>query len=76
MALYKFYILLLLIILQDTIKYSAIGEEDAVKYYYVDPDRGTVTIKQLLYPGTRTEYVVSTKYTCMSIIRMLNNLVC
>ena len=45
--------------LQDEIVYRSTGEEDALKYFYVDPFTGRVTIKELLYPGTRMQYTVS-----------------
>ena len=42
--------------------YSALGEGDATDFFYVDPDTGRVTIKELLYPGTDREYTVSSHW--------------
>ncbi len=35
------------------------GDSEAMKYFYVDPDIGIITIKKMLYPGTRNQYTVS-----------------
>ncbi len=45
---------------QDAITYSGIGDEEVQEHFHVDPDTGVVTIKKSLYPGTRTNYEVST----------------
>ena len=43
---------------QDVISYSGSGDEEVMQYFHVDPDSGTVTIKKMMYPGTRTNYEV------------------
>ena len=45
---------------QDTVLYRAVGEDDALQYFFVDTFSGTVTIKKSLYPGSRTQYSVLT----------------
>jgi hypothetical protein len=58
--------------LQDVILYRAVAEDDAMEVFYVDPNTGRVTIKKMLYPGSKTSYTVSKTVKMMPEMKTVN----
>jgi protocadherin Fat 4 len=42
----------------DKVVYKALGDGEAKRFFHVDADTGMVTIKKMLYPGSRNEYTL------------------
>ena len=46
-------------LLQDTLKYSIIGDDIARQFFYLNADTGLLTLKRLLSEDTSSQYNVS-----------------
>jgi hypothetical protein len=44
--------------MQDRMYYSLIGQENALKYFYVDPNSGDISLKRSIAEDTADQYQV------------------
>lgn len=54
-------------ILQDKIKYSIVGDDTAMRFFYIDADTGVISLKSSIVDDTSTRYMVCVPLSCLNI---------
>ena len=52
--------------------YELIGDENAQKYFYVDPDRGVISLKQSILSDDQDQYEVRSRFGTIHTLDQFN----